>query len=222
MKSFLTAFIISLCLSACSSPGRILQAANEPLGDGRPAVPDLHETSPSEAMPDDVLITFDGYDWKEDFFRIFSEKASDNMKEGSDYGYHENTGSFSKELVFTEEFSGQPFRTYYDFDGEDRLVSVMMVLHRNLPPVDTVSLYLSILQDFTEIYGPCVSAEGQYRPEQGQSPEAYADAIEAGEIQSICTWTDSVGTQLLAECRRNPGSDQLDLIILYSTDGYTV
>lgn len=144
------------------------------------------------------------------------------MQIGTDYGYYENIGSFSKELVFTEEYADYQFRTYYDFDKGDRLVSIMLVLHQNLPVDDTVSLYLSITEEFTRLYGPCVMAEDGYGPEGDYNLEDYLSEIESGRSQSMFVWTDSAGTQLLTECRLNSETDMLELIIIFNTKEYAI
>ena len=221
-KGIILSFIASLLLCACSPPVQLFQAANETIPDADAADPSPAVTDAIEIVPEGRLITFRDYAWGEDFARILSEKTSVDMQLGTDYGYYENIGPFSKELVFTEEYAELPFRTYYDFDNGDRLVSVMLVLHQNLPTAETVSLYLSIVEEFSRVYGPCVSAENVFDPDGNYSLEDYSSEIEAGRNQSLFVWTDSIGTQLLTECRLNSGTDMLELIILFNTSEYVV
>ena len=212
---------ILIFLSACSSSFRLFEAANEPIN----AEARTSYGSPGGPVSDSDYsgspIRFNGYEWGEDFIRLLSEKTENGNLSGSDYVYNENIGSFSRELVFSEQFADHLFRCYYDFDQDDRLVSVMLSLHEKLSPVDTVILQRILIDKFISDYGPWDTAEDLFDPDIDESIQSYADAIAAGRKQSTAIWNDASGTQLLTKCQRNSATGQIDLILLFSTGEYT-
>ena len=213
--------LMLILLSACSSSFRLFEAANKPID----AEPRTSHGSPGGSASDRDYsgspIRFNGYDCGEDFIRFFSEKTENGSLSGNDYVYNENIGSFSRELVFSETYAGHLFRCYYDFDQDDRLVSVMLSLHEKLSPVDTVTLQCSLIDQFMSDYGPWDAAEDLYDAEIDESIQVYADAIAVGRKKSTAIWNDDSGTQLLIKCQSNSSPGQIDLILLFSTGDYT-
>ena len=197
----------------------MFEAANDPITAETPVLNNPLGSSASSEEPDSPLIRFSKYEWGEDLILFLSEKAADGAHSESSYTYQENVGSFSKELVFSEEYAGHLFRCYYDFDQDNRLVSVMLFLNQQLSPLDTVSLQLDLNNEFISLFGPLDTSFGLFDPENGESLSDYADVIKAGRKESKAIWYGSAGTQLVSTCRLNPATGQIELTLIFSSGG---
>ncbi len=197
----------------------MFEAANGPITAETPVLNNPLGSSASSEEPDSPLIRFSKYEWGEDLILFLSEKAADGAHSESSYTYQENVGSFSKELVFSEEYAGHLFRCYYDFDQDDRLVSVMLSLNQQLSPLDTVSLQLDLNNEFISLYGPWDTSFGLFDPENGESLSDYAEDVNAGRKKPTAIWYGSAETQLVTKCQLNPATGQIELTLVFNSIG---
>ena len=214
--------IILPFLCACGLEHQLFDAANEPITIEPPILNNPIGSSAFSEEPNRPVICFNGYEWGEDFIRILSEKTAGGKLQNTEYTYNENVGPFTKELVFTEEYAGYPFRCYYDFDHEDRLVSVMLLLNQELSAVDVVSLQYDLNKAFISRFGPWDTASGLFDPESGESLREHADSVKAGKKVVTAVWYGSCNTQLFSKCQLNSTNGQIDLILVFSTTEYSL
>ena len=194
----LTALVMCLLLAGCGAD----EAAKE---------------NGAEAVWEGGEIVYDEYAWGTDFETVKADKITEDMEQGEDYGYYEDTGDFAKELIVDGALEEQPCQFYYSFNEADQLVSVMILLNGDLSDEDMAQLYLDQVEALKEQYGDPGAVDNEYESGDYADLETYIQDVKSEG--SFCIWNDSAGSQITASAYKS-GSG-IDALLRYNVAGYS-
>lgn len=165
-------------------------------------------------------IGIEKYAWGTAYETVVKGEIKKGMIEGEDYAFFDESSEFSREIVVDTKIDGKEYRTYYDFDENEELVSVMVVLNEVLSDEDTVKVFLELAESYQKEYGEPAEVYNEYMEDVYLDMEEYAISLANGDITSSYTWFDEAGNQLMLYAAQGDG--YIDVILVSSTFEYNL
>lgn len=155
------------------------------------------------------------YEWYTDRSVIEEDRIADFMQPEKNYG------TFDTELIFTEEILGRIMSASYEFNSDNKLISITYHCVENVTDDKYAIYYVDLFNECTKVYGEGQTAQITEHQQLISDPEGFANSADEN-TNVLCRWGEvQANDEVIAlQFSRMYHKTYADVILMQTSPGY--